>query len=145
MHKDLVLLIIAAVFGLGATLAAMALPSRYPNTPAWVWHWMFWGGVILMIMMAADIVWLWLQRPSLKTAALVNAGMLFLGLGVVSVFDDLGAPGAPPRPLRRLIAYGKLDLAAQCRFASQFCLARAAPCNVFSLDITMRSVSNCAA
>ena len=45
---------IGAVFGLGATMAAVAAPSHFPNTQPWVWHWLFWGGVAFMTLMASD-------------------------------------------------------------------------------------------
>jgi hypothetical protein len=51
MLKDVVILAIGALFGLGAAMAALAAPSHFPNKPAWVWYWTFWGGVTLMVLM----------------------------------------------------------------------------------------------
>jgi hypothetical protein len=88
MLKDIILLAIGAIFGLGATMAGAAAPSHFPSTPSWVWYWLFWGGIALMGLMLIDGLWLLVQRPSLKSAGLINIGLLFLAAGIISVFDE---------------------------------------------------------
>lgn len=61
----------AIVIGIGSSLAAMALPLKYPNAPRWVLESSWWGGVLLiavgLLSLATDPVqlaidafdWLW--------------------------------------------------------------------------------------
>jgi hypothetical protein len=86
MLKDIILLAIGAVFGLGATMTGVAAPSYFPNAPVWIWHWLFWGGIALMGIMVADGLWLIVQRPPLKSAILINIGLLFISAGLISLF-----------------------------------------------------------
>jgi len=62
MIKDVVILGIGALFGLGATMAALAAPSHFPNAPPWVWYWTFWGGIALMGLMFVDVALLLLWK-----------------------------------------------------------------------------------
>jgi hypothetical protein len=63
---------IGAVFGLGAALMALAAPLYFPNAPNATWHYLFWGGIALMILMIIDGVGLaaWTEdgRPASSTA-----------------------------------------------------------------------------
>lgn len=88
MLKDVIILAIGAVFGLGATMAGVAVPAYLPSTPSWIWHWLFWGGIALMAIMCVDGLWLVIQRPSIRSAILVNIGLIFIALSAISVFDD---------------------------------------------------------
>jgi hypothetical protein len=97
MLKDIIILAIGAIFGLGATMAGVAAPSYFPSTPSWVWHWLFWGGIALMGLMLIDGIWLLIQRPSLRSAALVNCGLLLVIAGVISEFDDRSSSKAGTR------------------------------------------------
>ena len=40
------------IFGLGSTVAAMALPQAYPHFPLWGWQLLFWGGIAGMTLSA---------------------------------------------------------------------------------------------
>jgi hypothetical protein len=78
MLKDVVILAIGALFGLGAAMAALAAPSHFPNTPAWVWYWTFWGGVNLMVLMILDVGLLLLWEgdgPKLGPGILLNVSL----------------------------------------------------------------------
>jgi hypothetical protein len=48
------------VAGLAGTVAAMALPLAYPDTPAWIWRAIFWPSLLLMVaafvFLAADLI-----------------------------------------------------------------------------------------
>jgi len=87
MLREIVLLTIGALFGLGTVMAALAAPSHFPNAPSWVWHWLFWGGVALMILMVADGAWLLIRRPDWLTAVLMNVGLIFVAAALISFFD----------------------------------------------------------
>lgn len=54
MLKDLIIPGIGTFFGLGATLMALAAPLYFANAPTWVWHWLFWIGIIIMALMVID-------------------------------------------------------------------------------------------
>jgi hypothetical protein len=83
MLKDLVLLGIGALFGLGATMAALAAPAYYPHTPLWVWHSLFWGGIALMTLMLADVVLLFFWKPSVLAAILFNLGGISVAAAII--------------------------------------------------------------
>lgn len=89
MLKDVVLLTIGALFGLGATLAALAVPAYYPQTPSWVWHWLFWGGISLMILMLFDVALLFIWKPSVVSAALFNFGGILIAGAII--FDTISS------------------------------------------------------
>ena len=75
MLKDVVILGVGALFGLGAAMAALAAPSHFPNAPAWVWYWLFWGGLVLMGLMLIDgaLLLLWTgEGPKLAPGILLN-------------------------------------------------------------------------
>jgi hypothetical protein len=75
MLKEIILLAVGAVFGLGATLMAGAAPFYFPNTPPWVLHAAFWGGCALMGLMVLDAGLLFLWRdtgPKLGPGVVIN-------------------------------------------------------------------------
>jgi hypothetical protein len=43
MFREIILLAVGAVFGLGATMTAAVAPIYLPNMPPWAVHWLFWG------------------------------------------------------------------------------------------------------
>lgn len=47
MRKQDQITLIGIIIGLGATVAAMALPFAYPNLPLAVWRILFWGGLAI--------------------------------------------------------------------------------------------------
>jgi hypothetical protein len=85
MLRDIVLLGLGAVFGLGTALAAMAAPLYFPNAPSWVWHWMFWIGIALMVLMIADgaIPLLFGRAIHLGPAALANICLFGVAIAVI--------------------------------------------------------------
>jgi hypothetical protein len=87
MLRDIVILAIGAFFGLGATVAGVAAPGLFPNTPSWIWYWAFWGGICLMSIMAIDAVWLlsWHLRP--VSAVIVNIGLALLAWAAIAQFS----------------------------------------------------------
>lgn len=87
MVREIILLSIGAIFGLGTTMSALAAPSYFPNTAPWVWHWLFWGGVALMGLLACDVVSLIFWRPRLLAGLLANIGLLFLVAAVIAQFS----------------------------------------------------------
>ncbi len=85
MLRDLILLGIGAVFGLGTALAAMAAPLYFPNAPPWVWHWMFWTGIALMVLMITDgaILFFFGRTFHLGPAALANICLFGLAIALI--------------------------------------------------------------
>ena len=85
MLKDFIPLAIGAVFGLGTAMASLAAPIYFPSTPQWALHWLFWGGIFLMILMVFDGAILLFWHPRFTTALLLNIGLLFLAS--TAIFD----------------------------------------------------------
>jgi hypothetical protein len=86
MIKDAVILGIGALFGLGATMVALAAPSHFPNTPAWVWYWTFWGGVTLMGLMLLDVALLFLwegEGARLGPGLLLNLSLAGVAVAII--------------------------------------------------------------
>lgn len=83
MLREITLLALGAIFGLGATMAGAVAPA-YFNLSSWAVHWLFWGGIALMTVMAIDTACLLLWRPQLMTALFSNVGLLFLAAAVIS-------------------------------------------------------------
>jgi hypothetical protein len=86
MFREIVLLGLGAIFGLGATMAALAAPAHYTNIPPWVWHWLFWSGIALMVLMVVDAACLVSWRPHLSTGILLNIGLAFVAAAVISQY-----------------------------------------------------------
>jgi hypothetical protein len=56
--------IAAILIGLGATVAAMAMPFQYPNAPGWAIELAWWGGLALIAIGFLYLLVKWLrQRP----------------------------------------------------------------------------------
>jgi hypothetical protein len=75
MLKEILLLAIGGIFGLGATLMAAAGPFYFPNTAPWVIHAAFWGGLALMGLMILDagLMFLWRDAgPKLGPGIVIN-------------------------------------------------------------------------
>jgi hypothetical protein len=85
MLKEAILLGIGAIFGLGAALMSAAAPLYAPNAPLWVWHWTFWGGVTLMVLMLLDLYFLlvWDSGPRFLPVILINIGLCTAASGLV--------------------------------------------------------------
>lgn len=82
MLKEIILLAIGGIFGLGATLMAAAGPFYFPNTPSWVMHAAFWGGLALMGLMAVDtgLMFLWRDAgPKLGPGIVINVALAAIG------------------------------------------------------------------
>jgi hypothetical protein len=83
MLKELALLAIPLLFGLGATVSGAVAPVYFPNAPAWTLHWAFWGGICLMILMLIDAVLLFSFRPAILSGILFNAGMVLISSAII--------------------------------------------------------------
>jgi hypothetical protein len=95
MVKDIVLLAIGAVFGLGACLMSLAAPLYFPNAPQSVWHWFFWSGLAIMIIMIADAGMLLVYGSRfLRLGPAVVANIALMGL-VASAIWQTSYPRAP--------------------------------------------------
>jgi hypothetical protein len=92
MLKELVLLAIGAIFGPGATMSALAAPAYFPNAPSWAWHWLFWGGIALMTLVAIDGISLIILKPSGPTALLMNAGIVLFSAALINHFSAKSVP-----------------------------------------------------
>lgn len=90
MLKDLALLGVGAIFGLGATLMSLAAPLYFPNAPRWIWRWLFWGGIVLMLLMIADALvllkWNGTLRSSLWLIIVLNAAFLMLSATAIWLY-----------------------------------------------------------
>jgi len=86
MSRDLALLIVAAVFGLGVAMVALAQPSYLPHVPKSTWHWLFWGGLALMLLMILDVVGIKFWREYTLSASLGNVGILPLCAAVIAFY-----------------------------------------------------------
>ena len=75
MLREIVLLALGAIFGLGATMTAAVAPAYLPNMPPWAVHWLFWGGIALMAIMTVDAGCLILWRPRSMTALFLDLGL----------------------------------------------------------------------
>ena len=90
MLREIILLALGAVFGLGATMTGAVAPA-YLNLSSWALHWLFWGGIALMAAMAIDAACLLLWRPQLMTALYFNIGLLFLAAAAVNQLSPRAA------------------------------------------------------
>lgn len=101
MLKEIVLVAIGAAFGLGTALAAMAAPLLFPNAPSWVWHWMFWSGIALMVLMVADGAFLLIFGRALHfgPSALANFALAALAIAVIwQTMPERNGIGRETRP-----------------------------------------------
>jgi hypothetical protein len=87
MLRDIILLSIGALFGLGATMAGVAAPGYFPNTPQWVWHWSFWGGIALMALMVVDAACAVIWQPRLLTGVCINIGLVFVACAIIAEYS----------------------------------------------------------
>jgi hypothetical protein len=92
MLKDIILLALGGIFGLGATLMAAAAPFYFPNTPPWAIHAAFWGGVALMALMTFDATLLLLWRepgPKLGPGFIINLGLVLVAAGAIYRYSPI--------------------------------------------------------
>ena len=92
MLREIVLLALGAIFGLGATMTAAVAPTYLPNMPPWAVHWLFWGGIALMAIMTVDAGCLILWRPRSMTALFLDLGLFFLAAAAISQFSPYSLP-----------------------------------------------------
>lgn len=90
--REIILLSLGALFGLGATITSVAVPALYPNVPQWVWHWAFWGGIAIMLLIAIDTACLSFWHPRASTALFFNVGLLALAAAGISQTAPLIEP-----------------------------------------------------
>jgi hypothetical protein len=102
MLKDIILLGLGAAFGLGAALMALAAPLYLPSAPTWVWHWVFWSGLCLMVLMLADAGILLVMGSHflrLPTAIFGNIGLFLTVLAVIAQT----APELPKEVIKKAV------------------------------------------
>ena len=108
------LLAVAAGFGLGGTLMALAAPLYFQRVPKWVWRWSFWGGITLMALMSIDAALLLIGgddvRPYLPNLLIYNGAIaLAVALGLL-IYQILipwkGSVAKEPRTLS-ITSYGQ--------------------------------------
>jgi hypothetical protein len=106
-----VTLVVAA---LGAILTAAAI--RYSTDTA-LWDFVLWGAIAMLFGSLACLALIILShfsgRSFAMSAVLVFVGIGFIVAGVGWYFRSAAAPSLIPPPLKRMIAYGRLDLATQ--------------------------------
>ena len=86
MLREIILLGIGAFFGLGTTLMSLAAPQYFPERPVATWHWLFWGGLVLMGLMVLDAALLLMWSPNSErwiSAASINAGIVLIAFGFI--------------------------------------------------------------
>ena len=96
MVRELILLVLGAAFGLGTTLVSQSAPIYIPNAPAWVWHWAFWVGIVIISLMILDLILLltWSEKsPRVAPALLMNMGVFLFAAGLIWHHQ----PGAPEK------------------------------------------------
>ena len=98
MLREIVLLALGAIFGLGATMTAAVAPTYLPNMPPWAVHWLFWGGIALMAIMTVDAGCLILWRPRSMTALFLDLGLFFLAAAAISQFSPIPSPQKQREP-----------------------------------------------
>ncbi|MGO9238487.1 MAG: hypothetical protein ACLP4V_31975 [Methylocella sp.] len=63
---------------------ALAAPLYFANAPTWVWHWLFWIGIIIMALMVIDAgILLWGGMLRLGPVILANIGLLLLASAAI--------------------------------------------------------------
>jgi hypothetical protein len=81
--RDLLILAVGALFGLGATVSGAVGPT-YLTLPPWAQHWLFWGGFALMFLMGVDALFLFVWKPTSLTAACANVAIFFICATAIS-------------------------------------------------------------
>jgi hypothetical protein len=99
MLREIILLVIGALFGLGATMAALAAPAHYTNIPPSIWHWLFWCGMALMALMLVDAGCLVFWRPRFSTGILLNIGLASLAAAATAQYAPVAIIQSSALPL----------------------------------------------
>jgi hypothetical protein len=89
---EIILLALGALFGVGGTIAGVAVPLLYLNTPPSMWHWAFWGGIALMILVVINTTLLLLLHPQLTAALLFNVGMVLVAFAAILQWSPRASP-----------------------------------------------------
>jgi hypothetical protein len=94
MTKDILVLAIGALFGLGVALVSLAIPTYLPKLPDWVAFWMFWGGLSLMSIMVINValLYFWWEQQGSKVGPtlLINLGLCLIIAGLVWNYTGQG-------------------------------------------------------
>jgi hypothetical protein len=102
MLKEIILLAIGALCGLGVTLVAASAPVHFPSAPPWAVHAAFWAGIALVAIMILDaaLLFLWQDsRPRLVPGIVINLALGAIALALVwhyspkHVLKQKGLPG----------------------------------------------------
>jgi hypothetical protein len=67
--------------GIGAALSGVALPGEFPNTAPILWHFFFWGGVLIIAgfsLMLVDLHWLRSRSKKIRTISPAALGILLV-------------------------------------------------------------------
>jgi hypothetical protein len=141
MLREIILLSIGAIFGLGATMVGLAAPSHFPNTSPLVWHWLFWGGITLMALMVVDgaLILFWSDdgRPKLYPALLLNFAFCLAAVALIWHYSS----GASTRVSAVNFAYIGTLAAAEDHFLDHFAFLknhRSVP--ILNLDVSLQKM-----
>lgn len=86
MVREIVLLAIGAIFGLGATMTGAVAP-QYLNLNATTAHWLFWGGISLMALMVVDGAVLLLAGRVINFGPAVLGNVCLAGVMIAAVWQ----------------------------------------------------------
>jgi hypothetical protein len=89
MRNDAKAAIFGFVFGIGSTVASMALPQAYPTWPPYVWQLLLWGGLATMVISAVVLGYEFFVRPHLPGRG--KRMPLMIMIGCVVAFLASGA------------------------------------------------------
>ena len=102
MLKEIILLAIGVLCGLGVTLVAASAPVHFPSAPPWAVHAAFWAGIALVAIMVVDAVLIFLSqdtRPRLVPGTVINLALGAIALALIwhyspkHVLKQKGLPG----------------------------------------------------
>lgn len=91
MLKDMALVALGAVFGLGASMTAVSAPAYFPGVQMWIWHTLFWAGVAIMTLMVVDavliVLWSSSSEPKVFPALGINLGICLIGASLIYFYS----------------------------------------------------------
>ena len=129
--------IAAIIIGLGGTVAAMALPLRYPRLPTWAVELSWWGGLLLMAAGFSYLLYQW-AMPG-YAAKLEPRHLLIAGIGGVALFAIVAVVGLIWQQVRNDVPSGPVIVAVPSA-PSQ--LPAASSLNLIPNDIPTVPISN---
>jgi hypothetical protein len=95
MAREIIILAVGALFGLGTTITALVAPAYLP-VPMSSIHWLFWGGIALCGLMIIDsgimILWAGALRENWLPLCLINFGFICVVAGFTLHYSPLHGP-----------------------------------------------------